>query len=120
MNIFDRAVSLFEADYHAAAAWFTGEALPFLEAFFKSTLEEELIAIKPIAEAALAELGADVPAMLTGGLPAIATLGGQLLLSTALKLEEAGKTVALGSLHTAVAAVISNAAAALAAPAPAP
>lgn len=114
MNIFARAVSLFEADYAKAQEWFTGDALPFLKNFFQTTVEEELVAIKPLAEAALAQIAGDLPAMLTGGPMAWAEMAGQVLLATASSVEAAGITVAKASLATAVHSVIANAQAALA------
>lgn len=106
MNVMQRIVALYEADFAEARMFFTGEVLPFLETFLTNTVEAELVALKPIVEAAAAEIVQDVGALASPSGWGAAIVG--IIEKTVPQIEAAGLTVATASLHTAVGAALAN------------
>jgi hypothetical protein len=117
-----RVEGLLTADYASIKAWFTVSAWPFIQNFLTNTVEEELVALKPIAEAAVAAVIQDVAVLnspLGWGAAVVSVVEAMVP-----QMATAAITVANASLHTAVGAALSNLQAKMAAtpqtPAPAP
>ncbi len=109
MKIQDRIIALFEADYAAAKEWFSGEALPFLENLLKTIEEDAVVALRPFAEQALANVVADAGALLTGaGWAAVMPLA---ITQMETLIKDAGKSlesIAGADLHAALGAAAAN------------
>lgn len=100
---------LLTADFASIEVFFTGTVWPAMKSFFETVVHDEVAALIPLAEEALAEIMGAVPAISSGSLQTFAMDAGRVLLATAQKAETAGLAVATSSLATAVHGVIAAA-----------
>lgn len=86
----------------------THEAFPFLENLFKTTLMDEISALAPMAEAAVEQIAADLPLLLSQGTEGFLKAFNGVVASTKQSAEAAALTVADHSIITASQAALVN------------
>jgi hypothetical protein len=89
--------------------FFTHDAFPFLKTLFYGTLMDEIHALAPLAEGAVAALEAELPLLLTQGSEGFLKAFNATVAGTTQAAEAAGLNVATHSVITASQAALANA-----------